>query len=362
MVIVNCVIRTDASVEMGTGHVMRSLTLAKQLLREGVEVTFICREFLGNGISLIQNEGFKCITLPVYFKSNPWQWTMENWQLDAEETKEVIENLRKKIDLLIVDHYSIDIRWEKKLRKFVEHIMVIDDLANRQHDCDLLLDQNYYLNIEERYQGLVPEQCVQMLGPNYVLLRDEFLSIDPQKIKRDGNVNNVLVFFGGSDPTGETLKTLRAIHELNLRNIKFDIVVGAANLNKKEIKEICELIPNVAFHLQVTNMAELMLNADLSIGAGGTATWERCYLRLPSLTIIVADNQLEMSKAVHVKGVSLNMGMTNKVSVESIKYELLSLLNNKEQIIEMVNNCSNLINNHMVKRNPVIKLIMELCL
>lgn len=356
----NVVIRTDASLEIGTGHVMRCITLAKQLEREGANITFICRNFPGNSISYLQSQGFHVHALTLHENQNHWQWMRENWKQDAEETKLTITNLNKKIGLLIVDHYGLDAKWESKLRSDVNHIMVIDDLADRSHDCDLLLDQNYYLNMQIRYKGLVSDSCVQLLGPNYALLRDEFLSLDPQKINRDRNVKNILVFFGGTDPTGETIKTLQAIQRLNFSDVEFNVVVGVTNPRKGQIEKMCKSIPDVTFNCQVNNMAELMVKADLAIGAGGTTSWERCFLGLPSITIIVADNQKELSKAVAEKGAMYCLGTSTEVATKDINEKITELCNNPMKRSEMIQSCWKIVNPKYVKERLVIENIMEL--
>lgn len=356
----NVVIRTDASLEIGTGHVMRCITLAKQLKRKGMNITFICRDFLGNSISFIQSQGFNVHPLTATENPNHWQWMRDYWYQDAEETKQIIQNLHKKIDLLIVDHYGLDAKWEKEFRSVVHHIMVIDDLADRPHDCDILLDQNYYLDMQNRYKGLVPDTSVQLLGPDYVLLRDEFLSIDIQKIQRDGNVKNILVFFGGTDPTGETLKTLQAIQGLNRSDIEFNVVVGASNFQKEKIKQICEQISNVTFYCQVNNMAELMMEADLAIGAGGTTSWERCFLGLPSILIIVADNQNEVTHAVAEKGAVQLLGESFEVKEESIGLAINKICRDSIKVNEMIRCCWEMVNPNAVKEQLVMKEIMGL--
>lgn len=356
----NVIIRTDASLEIGTGHVMRCVTLAKQLEREGANIIFVCRNFPGNSIAYIQSQGFHVHTLLSHESKYHWKWILENWKQDEEETKLFIQNLHMEINLLIVDHYGLDVKWESKLRSTVKHLMVIDDLANRPHDCDVLLDQNYYLNMQNRYKGLVPDSCVQLLGPNYVLLRDEFLSIDVQEIHRDGNVNNILVFFGGTDPTGETLKTLQAVQELNRSDIEFNIVVGASNPQKEQIEQVCEQMPNVIFHCQVSNMAELMLQADIALGAGGSTTWERCFLQLPSITVIVAENQRDIAQAVSQRGASYCIGESEQVNKKNIQEEILRIVDNPEKVIKMATKCFTLINPQKVRGYETSKKIMNL--
>ena len=353
------VIRTDASIEIGTGHVMRCITLAKQLQREGANIIFICRDFPGNSISLIQNQGFQVFSLASIECENHWQWVEENWKQDSVETIGIINRINK-IDLLIVDHYSLDAKWESNLRSVVNHIMVIDDLANRLHNCDILLDQNYYLNMKERYYGLVPCSCVQLLGPNYVLLREEFLRLDPNQIKRSGHVQNILIFFGGTDPTRETMKTLLAIAELNRYDINYSIVVGNANPQKDEIKQLCNTLSNVEYFCQVENMAELMMEADLCVGAGGTATWERSYLQLPTIIITIADNQQEVISALETQGSIYSLGQASVVTKNLIKDSISYLIENPERLRRMSECCSEIINVLEVKSHPVCSQIMEL--
>lgn len=357
MILLNVVIRTDSSSEIGTGHVMRCLTLAKQLYKKGAKVRFICRDFSGNSISFIQSEGFPVDTLSNYVEKDHWRWLENNWEEDVKETRKLIENYSC-IDLFIIDHYSLDIKWESKIRQNVKCIMVIDDIANRRHDCDILLDQNYYSDMKTRYNGLVPKCCIQLLGPNYVLLRNEFLTIETQKIKREAQVNNVLVFFGGSDPTDETTKTIQAIRKLNRPDIEFVVVVGSANPRKMLIKNICKEIENITFHIQVNNIAELMLKADLFIGAGGATTWERCFLKLPSITIIVAENQRAIAKAVDKVGATICLGESREVTSDMIANEVLRLDSNPNEIESMQKKCLTIMNHKDIQDKKTIHILL----
>lgn len=356
----NIVIRTDASIEIGTGHVMRCLTLAKQLKRHGVEVTFICRKFEGNSISYLRSQGMRVTSLPSTEKKvHDVQWTGDNWELDARETMAIIKEMNNAIDLIIVDHYGLDSRWESLLRRSTIHIMVIDDLADRLHDCDLILDQNYYLNMNERYTGLVPDHCLQMLGPDYVLLRDEFLQIAHESRERTEEINNILVFFGGTDPTGETIKALEAIKELNIS--KINVVVGTSNPKRLEIEKICDEMPNTNFYCQVNNMAKLMREADLAIGAGGSTTWERCYLGLPSITLVVAENQCELTRGASLLGISINLGWSNEIGVKQLVNSLTNVLNDPLQIQNMSSRCFRVMDHNTIGNYPVLTKILEIC-
>jgi len=220
-------VRADASVQIGTGHVMRCLTLADELRGRDAEIVFVCREFAGNLCGYIEEKGYVVHRLPV--SDAPDQgvgadlkhaaWLGADWQTDGGQVEEIIKRLAAPLDWLIVDHYALDERWEEYLRPYVKKIMVIDDLADRAHDCDLLLDQNFYENLESRYDGLVSAWCKKLLGPKYALLRPEFREARKNLRKRDGHVKRIMIFFGGSDPANETTKALEAIRMLKRPDI-----------------------------------------------------------------------------------------------------------------------------------------------
>lgn len=329
-------IRVDASVEIGTGHVMRCLTLAHRLKKEGHRIAFICRDAEGDCIALIKEQGFVVYILPLC-DGTLWNFVAEYWEKDAYETIEILKqyNVKK----LIIDHYSIDIKWEQLVRPFVKNIMVLDDLANRKHDCDILLDQNFYLDLETRYEGLVPSSTEMLLGPSHALLRDEFIDAKKHVKPFNGKIERLFIFFGGSDPTNETEKVLLAIKPLiDKYKLVVDVVVGNSNPNKLKIKQLCDEIENTYYHCQVNNIAELMAQADLAIGGGGATTWERIFLHLPTIVIAVADNQVEIAKATHIKGACLFLGLSKKILINDIQNSVDNTLKSHKVINNMISN------------------------
>lgn len=319
--------RCDSSDKIGSGHVMRCLALAGNLREKGAQVLFICSNIKGNLSWLIEERGYA-----VFLLSGKTEDT--NWEADAVETSLLIERIGD-FDWIIVDHYLLDARWEYYMRRHSPKIMVIDDLADRPHDCDLLLDQNYYKNPKKRYQGLVPDSCRQLLGPEYALLRPEFVETRRRIRARDGNVRRILVFFGGSDPTNETVKALESVSMLELDDIAVDVVVGKQNPSKEQVRELCRGLPNTTFYCQVDNMALLMAEADLSIGAGGTAMWERCFLGLPSIVVVVAENQLASSAAVADAGAIWLLGWHHDTGAGDILAAVRKALDNPSKLKEM---------------------------
>ena len=338
----NIAFRVDASLNIGTGHVVRCLTLADLLRENKCEICFICRDLPEYHASQITGRGFKLFRLSAApavgalrtdDTEHPARPVLD-WERDAQETLSVLAH-EAPVNWLIVDHYSLDKRWETQMRPFIGKIMVIDDIADRTHDCDMLLDQNLYPDMDKRYDGLVPKHCKKLLGPSHALLRREFSEARKNLRKREGIVKRILIFFGGSDPTNETAKALEAISILNRPDISVDVVVGNANPNKEQIRQRCSLMPNMTFHCQVENMAALMSQADLAIGAGGTTTWERCFLGLPGITLVVAQNQLEVTGAVAKAGATWDIGRREQVSATLLADTIKRALDNPRALRRM---------------------------
>ncbi|MEA3280296.1 MAG: UDP-2,4-diacetamido-2,4,6-trideoxy-beta-L-altropyranose hydrolase, partial [Thermodesulfobacteriota bacterium] len=323
------------------------------------------REFAGNLCGYIEEKGYIVHRLPV---SNEQEhniegnlkhavWLGVDWQTDARQVEEIIKGLDTPPDWLVVDHYALDERWEGYLRPYCKKIMVIDDLADRPHDCDLLLDQNFYENLESRYDGLVTSGCKKLLGPKYALLRPEFREARKNLRKRDGHVKRIMIFFGGSDPTNETAKALGALRMLNRPDIVVDVVVGSANPHKDKINELCAAMSNVAYHCQAENMAHLMADADLFIGSGGSTTWERCCLGLPCLVISIAAHQNNIIENIADAGGAIFLGQAQQVTVDDILAVLKNAVNDKQMIQSLSQKGIQLVDGFGIER---VKKVVEL--
>ena len=319
------VFRSDASVEIGTGHVMRCLTLAFALRQQGAECVFICREHEGNLIGHVRMQGFAAHALPLA-KANcgPGQaaWLGTSWQEDAEQTLVTLDE--RIADWIVVDHYALDAAWEARLRPASHHLMVIDDLADRQHDCDLLLDQNLYALPERRYVGRLPISAKLLLGPRYSLLRPEFLFMRKLLRERSGSVNRIFLFMGGSDSRNITATAIQAIRLSQYFHLAVDIVVGGTNPHVTYLAEMVGYLPQATLHRQPSNFAEMMAAADLAIGATGVSTWERAALGLPTLAVSVANNQREIARYANEVGLLTWMGDVDKLSTQ----DWISSINN----------------------------------
>ncbi len=343
-------IRVDASAAMGTGHVMRCLTLADTLRTRGVRCHFICRAHPGHLIATIRERGFDVVEMPADFGglrpvpatdlSMPMHavWLGCDWQADAEQTSRALKLLKP--DMLIVDHYAIDFRWEIALKSIVQCIMVIDDLADRRHECEFLLDQNWFGDgMFRRYKGLIPHHCVSMLGPRYALLKPEYAALRAHMAPRDGQVGRVLVFMGGSDPTNETGKVLDALMHPDLSHLLVDIVIGANHPDPSGLTSVAEARPRTYVHSSLPSLAGLMMRADLMIGGGGATTWERMCLGLPAVVICIADNQMEFNTALASAGYLESLGSKDDVDAEKIS-KVVSDLIARQQFLRVMSNAS----------------------
>lgn len=290
---------------------MRCLTLADKLNIAGHQCSFICATLGGHIGGLIKEKGYKLSMLPrpeneaspITPNKDYEHWLNESWQQDAMQTFEV--TLHDKPDWLVVDHYALDAKWERVLSGAVNKIMVIDDLANRPHECALLLDQNLG-RVASDYDGLVPAETIRLIGPRFALLRPEFATLRARSLSRRDNpeIKRILITLGGTDRTNVTGQVLDALSKSNLPvSTELDIVMGPSALHFCKVRRQAEQLPfktNVSSN--VTDMAERMMLADLCIGAAGGTSWERCCLGLPTLLVVLAENQVASATALEASG------------------------------------------------------------
>lgn len=305
-----CFFRVDASLEIGTGHVMRCLTLAKALREYDIQCAFICREHEGHLGELIRKNAFDLFFLTTEIGSDLQtdsglahsNWLHCSIDMDVKQTRQV---LPEKIDCLIVDHYALDARWESQMRSVCQKIVVIDDLADREHDCDILLDQNLGTT-EADYSNLVPTHCIKLIGPKFALLRPEFAQWREYSLqRRHGNcLRKILVSMGGIDQFNVTSIVLKALSKINvLDGVQVFVVMGDNAPFLDDVRSICqEMLISTTVLTNVNNMAELMANSDLVIGAVGATTWERFCLGIPSICIPVAHNQEKLASFLALNG------------------------------------------------------------
>ncbi len=349
----NIAFRVDASVEIGIGHLMRCLTLADELKNKGAYTRFISRHLPDylyqllvrskHDVSLLTLEE-ECDTetlLPKLELSHA-KWLGTSQVFDAKESSNALKD--KMWDWIVVDHYAIDQHWENLMRDYTNKVMVIDDLADRQHDCDLLLDQTLG-RTSENYNLLTPKECSLFIGPNYSLLRGEFSKKRAYSIKRRSELlcKNILITMGGTDKNDAISIILNEIKKTTLaQDSCLTIILGSQSPALKKVKKLAATMPwNTKVLVDVNNMAELMSESDLCIGAAGSTSWERCCLGLPSLLVILEDNQNDISNALELAGASINLGrLSNPLFRDNLRENINKICTHKSLLKSMIKESS----------------------
>ena len=287
--------RVDASHAMGSGHLMRCLTLADALARGGARCLFLLGAQAAPWREAVAARGYavRLLSPDAMIADGPdapphAAWLPWSRAADAAATAAALD---QPVDWLVVDHYALDATWEAAQRPHARRILAIDDLADRAHDCDLLLDHNLQPPDADRYAGLLPAGARVLLGPRYALLRPAFAALRAARAPRDGQIGRVVVFMGGVDAAGATLLALDALDAAGFGAVATDVIAGAASPWLEAIRARVAGRAATALHVDTPRVAELFAAADLALGAGGGAALERCCLGLPTLALVVAENQ-----------------------------------------------------------------------
>ena len=318
-------IRTDASLQIGSGHIMRCLTLANVLREQGHTVKFITREHLGHLADWVHKQGFECVLLPKNpqasfsssLKHSAWLGCSQ-----AQDFADCEPHIRAfSPDWIICDHYALDAEWQRAAKQYGAKLLVIDDLHDRTHVADVLLDQNLGHTATD-YVDWVNENCCILAGTRYALLREEFAAWREKSLARRNTAletakthsgslkscgktlsTNVLINLGGVDKDNITLNILQSLAKNDISSLNVTVVMGATAPHINSVRAFSATAPfpcQVLVH--VNNMAELMTQADWAIGAAGSTSWERCCLGLPTILLVIADNQREIAMQLQMVG------------------------------------------------------------
>lgn len=334
----NITFRTDASLHIGTGHVMRCLTLADALAARGVQSQFICRQHEGHLIDFIRSKGYIAHALALEEPQIEQELPHSHW-LGASQAQDAAACIpilaAQPPDWLVVDHYALDTRWECALAPYYRKLMVIDDLADRHHACDLLLDQTFGRSADD-YRPLVPSHCQLLCGSAYALLRPEFAALRPYSLQRrvQPALRQLLVTMGGVDKDNATGQVLQALRNCPLpADCHITVVMGATAPWLNSVREQAQTLPwPTTVLVGVNNMAQFMADSDLAIGAAGATSWERCCLGLPTIMLVLAENQKKIAEGLaHAEAVKLicrtsDMSAELKKLVANFNHDPLQLL------------------------------------
>ncbi|HPF47233.1 MAG TPA: UDP-2,4-diacetamido-2,4,6-trideoxy-beta-L-altropyranose hydrolase [Emcibacteraceae bacterium] len=308
------VFRCDASPKIGGGHVMRCLSLAGEMRKRGWECLF--------SSTLETTE-----TLP--------QLVRDGYEVNPPETI-------KEADILIIDHYDLEKDYETFSRGQAKKIMVIDDFPTREHDCDILLDQTYGRSTGD-YKTFVPKECTLLCGADYILLRPQFINLRKKSLENKSAIQKaekIFVSFGATNPKGITQKVLNALAPFKDWPLSVQVIMGAQAQEKEDVKNLIQelnqnSIHNFQIEIDVEDMASYLAQADLAIGAGGSMSWERACLGVPSLVIQLADNQSDVIGELNNIGAIKLVGTLDTVQEANIDKAFESVRDNGKLLREM---------------------------
>lgn len=355
--------RVDASDEIGTGHVMRCLALAEELKDFGFKSKFFCRAHSGHMAELIKNNRHEVELLPIRDKwvaelnltshSNYESWLGANW---SDDVREVLNRVKDHPpDWLVVDHYGIDVKWERFFSTNCStKIAVIDGLGNRSHCSEILLDPTYSGDPDKKWMGLIPTDTIRLAGPKYMLLRREFFYHRREAQSKSTKIKRILLSFGGKDINNVTQDILSKILLLRERDFEIDIIVGSGYKKLVDLRRQCKGIKNITIHLQPKNLAELMGNADMAISGGGVMLLEQCFLGVPSLVITTAENQINSARELHDYGAVFYLGHYSPDTSEGISIILSDFMSNLDGHTDMLRKMSEL--SRSITRRPAKQL------
>ncbi len=333
--------RTDASHRIGGGHVMRCATLADYLVRRGHEVVFLCRQSAGDLCAYLEGRSFLVRRLVGHLSQEyPGADSAPNILSQAvladaelDESLSIVKTLGS-VDWLVVDHYDIGLKWESAMRKQCHRILVFDDEANGEHDCDILLNPAHCPGMERKYSELVEATTKKLLGVEFLLLSNQLQEVRGVVQERSGVVKKILIFYGMADITGDTRKALDALKMPGWNELSIDAVIGDPDNMHETAVEYADLFKNISFHNRLPTLAHLMQHADLALGAGGLTTYERLFLGLPAIVTTVAKNQIQPTKFMNEQGLLLWLGDSNQVTPDKLLEELQRVTSRPEMLKE----------------------------
>ena len=309
------VFRADADMRIGGGHVMRCLTLADVLAQRGCVCTLMSNPEAPRVVPALLT-------------------TRHNLVVTSDEPVEAAA--------VVFDHYGIDRGAERLWRGHADKIVVIDDLADRPHECDVLIDQNYAIDAD-RYAALVPSHCRILAGVEFALLRPQFSRTREAALARraqwDGCPRNVMLSLGLTDIGGHSAAIAEIL--LQTRGLqRLEVIIGPYSLSETRLSELQASDSRLTVLKGIENMAEAMLWADIAVGALGTSTWERCALGLPTIGLTLADNQLAIAAALQATDAAIVIGDLRHLSASALKARLDDSLGDPERLKRVSKICA----------------------
>lgn len=353
--------RVDSSNIIGTGHVMRCLRLAHYIKRYGHDVFFISRNHLGNINSRVSSRDIRVIEITKNVnldfsdqESNLTHshWLGTSWEVDAKQTENVL--VEHGSDWIIVDHYALDWRWERYIKRRFNacKIMVIDDLADRLHQCNILLDQNINPKALNRYTSLVPLDCTKLMGPQFALIDERYSQLHSAAINtKIEKIENILVYFGGADIGGLTIKVIEALSKSSFTSSgrKLSVILQKETPDYSNVQNICDDY-SFALYNYIEDFPTFLSKFDFIIGAGGSTSWERLSLGIPGTIYALADNQKEVSLELEKLATSIFLGTVEEFNPDRLVESLNRIFEDKKRYQEMRSRCLGVCDGNGIRR------------
>lgn len=282
--------RADARPELGGGHIMRCLSLARALAAHGHEIAFASTAGSADLVPALGRSGF-----PVLTARSATDFDLpDDWDGGA--------------DAIFVDLYTSTAADETRMRETAPVIAAIEDLPGRVHDCDLLVDQGFDRTVTG-YAGRVPGGTSLLLGPDMAPLRPDFAALRAASLARRAaapGLSRLLISMGLTDVGGISAR-LVALARANLPGLPIDVILGPLATSLPALQQAAKSDPALNVLVDVENMAERVMAADLAIGAGGGSALERCVLGVPSIVVVLAENQRPAARAMASAGATLTI-------------------------------------------------------
>ena len=321
--------RFDASSKIGGGHAVRCLALAKALVQAGWHCRLAIRGGTAATVPSLNGADLELVNLtgPV-----------------SAETSALSAAAPEGVDLLIVDHYRRDHDFERNCRGWARLIAVIDDQPIRTHDCDLLIDPTLGREAGD-YKPLVPGGARILVGSEYAILRPSFAEARPKALDRRRTaqpLHRILVSFGMADPDNLAGRALGAIAKSGI-SAAVDVVLGSGAPHRAKVETAHRALPTGGnIHSYVEDMASLVAQADLAIGAAGSSAWERCCLGLPTLMLVLADNQRDIAIGLERRGAAENLGAPEAGAFDRLAGRIAALAEEPDQRARMSEAAANI--------------------
>lgn len=329
-------IRTDASVSIGTGHLMRMIALGQAWQAKGGEVFFLCADITPALEQRLASEDFHLFQIHASLGSK--EDLMKTMQLISKTLKADSQNAR-----VVLDGYHFGSNYQLGIKAAGFKLLVVDDYGSADfYHADLVVNQN--INAREELYAKRDPRTKLLLGTNFAMLRKEFLAYKDWKRDIPPVGKKILVTLGGSDPDNVTLKVVEALLDFDM-HIK--VAVGGSNPHLIEIENFIkrrnDKLAFIEVIINTTDMPNLMAWADVAVVAGGSTSWEVVFMGLPALVFTFAENQKEIALAIDRHNLGVNLGWANKTTYNNLKIVLADFLSDRAKRLKILDSGKNLI-------------------